>query len=280
MRKNRQEGCGAFMKQFKTIHYQIRSPKLRGMKKEMTAVFLSDLHNHEYGKDNQVLLNAVRDARPDIICITGDMPVGKASCSLEPAKRFVTKLPSVCPVYYANGNHEQRMKEHPEKYGQVYGPYKKSLLKSGVILLENEKKCIDLGGVPTDITGLEIPEDAYEKISHYRLSKSDLHTRIGRADKNHYQILLAHNPAFFPQYKEWGADLVLSGHLHGGIVRIPGIGGLISPQAVLFPKYSGELTVEGDQSIVVSKGLGTHTVNVRIFNPAEMIVLHFTGGQK
>ena len=67
-------------------------------------------------------------------------------------------------------------------------------------------------------------------------------------------------------YKEWGSDLILSGHLHGGCVRLPGIGGVITPQAFLFPKYSGEMTVEREQTIIVSKGLGTHTFNVRLFN--------------
>ena len=79
---------------------------------------------------------------------------------------------------------------------------------------------------------------------------------------------------YFEDYKEWGADLVLAGHLHGGVIRIPGIGGLISPQAVLIPKYSGELTKEDGSYMSLSKGLGTHTVNLRIFNPAELIVLH------
>ena len=72
-------------------------------------------------------------------------------------------------------------------------------------------------------------------------------------------------------YKAWGADLILSGHLHGGIVRIPGLGGVISPQAFLFPRYSGELTLEGDQTVIVSRGLGTHTIHLRLFNTPELV---------
>ena len=71
--------------------------------------------------------------------------------------------------------------------------------------------------------------------------------------------------------------MILSGHLHGGIIRVPGLGGVISPQMGLFPKYSGSLYREEDTRIVVSKGLGTHTVNIRLFNPAELIVLHVRG---
>ena len=101
--------------------------------------------------------------------------------------------------------------------------------------------------------------------------------RIGKADIAKYQILLAHNPIYTDTYLKWGADLVLSGHLHGGIVRIPGLGGVITPQFRLFPKYSGELTVKDGKSVVVSKGLGTHTIRIRFLNPADVIVLHFQG---
>ena len=79
------------------------------------------------------------------------------------------------------------------------------------------------------------------------------------------------------EYKKWGADLILSGHYHGGIVRIPGVTGVITPAFEIFPKYSGDFYREGDTNIVVSKGLGTHTVNVRFLNPAELIVLHLRG---
>ena len=85
---------------------------------------------------------------------------------------------------------------------------------------------------------------------------------------------MAHNPVYMEAYKKWGADLVLCGHLHGGIVRIPWLGGVISPQFRLFPKHSGELTKEGEQNMVVSKGLGTHTIKIRFLNMAEVIVLH------
>ena len=106
---------------------------------------------------------------------------------------------------------------------------------------------------------------------------AQIEERIGKADFSKYQILLAHNPIYTDTYLDWGADLVLSGHLHGGIVRLPGLGGMITPQFRLFPKYSGELTVKDQQSVVVSKGLGTHTIKIRFLNPAEIVVLHLQG---
>ena len=113
----------------------------------------------------------------------------------------------------------------------------------------------------------------YEKFKKHTVTPQDVRQCLGKADKGEYQILLAHNPAFFPAYKEWGADLTVSGHLHGGIIRIPGLGGVITPQFVLFPKYSGEMTVEGNQAIAVSRGLGTHTINLRFLNYAEVVVI-------
>ena len=96
-------------------------------------------------------------------------------------------------------------------------------------------------------------------------------------DPDKFSIVLDHQPQDYEAQAEAGVDLVLSGHLHGGIIRLPGIGGLITPQAIPFPKYSGEMTTEGEQTIIVSRGLGTHTINLRFLNEAEMIVIHLRG---
>ncbi|MFR8545685.1 MAG: metallophosphoesterase, partial [[Clostridium] scindens] len=108
------------------------------------------------------------------------------------------------------------------------------------------------------------------------MEEEEIESRVGTADSS-YQILLAHNPAYVAAYRKWGADLILSGHLHGGIVRIPGIGGVIAPDFTLFPKYSGDIYREEDATVVVSKGLGAHSVPIRLLNPAEMVVLVLNG---
>ena len=101
---------------------------------------------------------------------------------------------------------------------------------------------------------------------------------MGTPESDAYRILMVHQPDFAPVYLDWGADLVLSGHLHGGIVRIPGIGAVMSPQLRLFPKYSGgDYKEAGEKRVIVSKGLGTHTINLRLFNPAEMIAIRLKG---
>lgn len=264
---------------FKVRHYTVTSPKLKREMRERKLLFLSDLHNHKYGEHNEKLLDAVRRQKPDLILITGDMLVSRQGSRWEVAAEFVRQLPSICPVYYANGNHEQRMRENPEKYGDAYFAYKRELEACGVQFLINEKAVLSWDGNSVVITGLEVPDSCYSRKKRMRLGLREMERRVGKADERSYQILLVHQPDFMSVYKAWGGDLILSGHLHGGIIRVPGLGGVISPQMGLFPKYSGSLYREEDTSIVVSKGLGTHTVNIRLFNPAELIVLH-VGGER
>ena len=262
---------------FKVTHYDIQSDKFNKLTHEKKIVFLTDLHNNSYGKNNKKLLDAVKSQNPDLILIGGDMLVGKPEVSTKVAEDFLTKLTGICPVYYANGNHEQRMKIYPEKFGTKYQEYKTSVEQSGIEFLENEHIDLMFDACPIQIHGLEIPREGYKKFRKTNVSLEQIEERIGKADSSKYQILLAHNPIYADTYLEWGADLLLSGHLHGGIVRLPGLGGIITPQFRLFPKYSGELTVKDGKSVVVSKGIGTHTIKIRFLNPAEIVVLHLQG---
>ena len=256
----------------RTTVYKIASPKLMGLQEEKRIVFLSDLHNYSYGEENGRLFQAIISARPDLILIGGDMLVRKDGNSYEDTLRFLCRLPSICKVYYANGNHEQKLKERPEAYSQSYKDYQSRLCSAGIVFLENESVRIPWDGAGICITGLEIGLDGYRKFGRRPMEEEEIESRVGAADSS-YQILLAHNPAYVEAYRKWGADLILSGHLHGGIVRIPGIGGVIAPDLTLFPKYSGDIYREEDATVVVSKGLGAHSVPIRLLNPAEMVVL-------
>ena len=259
---------------FQITDYQIVSEKLSGIQKDARIVFLSDLHNRSYGGDNRVLIKKIQEIQPDLILVGGDMLVGKEESPWSAASDFVKELPKICPVYYANGNHEYRMKIYTEKYGDSFLRYRKTLKDSGVHFLENESSNIELYGEKIRISGLEIPRHFYSKFHKHDMKGKDVDALIGNSETDVYQILLAHNPTYCRAYKEWGADLILSGHLHGGVVRIPGIGGVISTQLELFPRYSGEMRKEGHCHIVVSKGLGTHSINLRLFNLPEIVVLH------
>ena len=255
---------------FKTVYYNIQVP---GIKDERRIVFLSDLHNHVYGENNSQLFEAIADEEPDLILIGGDMLVGKENEHYTQALEFVKQLPEICPVYYANGNHEQRMKECPDNYIASYVKYQDELKERGVSFLENSSVEFLWDNREVRITGLEIPLKCYTHFRRVKLTDEEINERIGEKNPMEYNILLAHNPGYMKNYLEWGADLILSGHLHGGIVRIPGVTGVIAPNFEIFPKYSGDIYQDGMSDIVVSKGLGTHTFNIRLFNPAEVVVL-------
>ncbi len=259
---------------FKVTHYDIKSEKLNKLNHERKIVFLSDLHNNRYGKNNEKLLDAVKEQNPDLILVGGDMLVGKANIPSKVAEDFVSKLTEICPVYYANGNHEQRMKVYPETFGTTFQEYKDRLIKSGVTFVENENVDFNWDGCQVKVYGLEIPVEFYKKFRKQTLPVDVVREQIGETEPNCYNILLAHNPTYTKTYLEWGADLILSGHFHGGVVRIPKLGGIITPQWHMFPKYSGELTKENEKYVVVSKGLGAHTLKIRFLNPAEIVVLH------
>lgn len=264
---------------FCVIHYKIQSPKLKDVKKR-TVILLSDLHNCSYGKDNEKLLKAIRKENPDMILIAGDMLIGKEGGSLDVARSFVEKLPAICETYYANGNHEQRMKSYSDRCGADFAEYKAYLKKANVHYLENEQAELKWDNRHVEIHGLEIPDSGYKKFQKVSLPENCLINSLGEADQSKYQILIAHNPVFMQEYLNWGADLIVSGHLHGGVARIPFWRGVITPQGGLFPKYSGELTKVGDASVVVSKGIGIHTIKFRFLNPAEIVVLHVGGTEE
>lgn len=260
---------------FKVKKYKLPALDSKQTEQGRKILFLSDLHNHIYGNDNDILFDAVQKENPDLILIGGDMLIGKHSVELDAASRFCKKLPEIAPVYYALGNHEQRMKRYPERYGTVIYDYMNELENSGIHFLKNDSVDIKLGSLFLRITGLDLPIDSYERSHQKQISKDYIERLVGAADKEVYQILLAHNPSHFKSYKEWGADLVLSGHLHGGVARIPGWRGVITPHFVLFPKYSGEMSIEEGHTIIVSKGLGTHTIKFRILNYPEIVVAEF-----
>lgn len=260
---------------FCITRYKVLSPKWNG-EKSGKIIFLSDLHNHEYGLHNKKLIDKIKMENPELILIGGDILVGKEDISYESAAKFVEAICKIAPVYYANGNHEQRMKEKPEKYGNAFVEYKKRLLDAGVCFLENESAEVELDGNKLSLTGLELRMEVYEKMKTHKVTKDDIAQKVGQANREEIQILLAHNPEYMEAYQAWGSDITLSGHLHGGLICLPNGKSVITPQFHLFPKHAGEMKVKGNQTAIVSRGLGTHTVNIRLFNPAELIVFQIS----
>lgn len=244
------------------------------IKRHVRAVVLADLHNRKYGKDNERLLNAIREQEPDMILIAGDMMTATPGKSFEPAVELLSEFVKEYPIYYGNGNHEQRAKLYPEVYGDMGERYGQALTELGIAPLVNAHSLLPEAGIA--IYGVELDRCFYKRLGACEMPEGYVEELLGKPQESAYKVLLAHNPDYFPSYAGWGADFVLSGHVHGGVARVPVLGkGVVSPGLRLFPKYDGGIFREGKATMLLSRGLGMHTIPFRVFNPAELWVVDF-----
>lgn len=235
-------------------------------------VMLSDLHDTDVTHDgNRRLLRSIESINPDFVILAGDMITSymQPSYNSDVAFDFLRELANRFTVYYGVGNHEQRYKAEPERFEGKYDKLVEFVQKLGIHFLSDSY--IDREEDKIRIYGFDIPIDNYRRAVKTYLPDGIINDRLGNPDEDKYNILIAHNPDFFDDYAAFGPDLVLSGHLHGGIVAIPGIGGVISPQLRLFPKYDFGTFTKGNTTMIVSRGIGWHTIPVRIFNKAEIV---------
>lgn len=253
---------------FILMPYKIESSKI---KKNATVVLLADLHNKSFGKRNEKLRKAIEESNPDMIMIAGDMLTSKDSSSYKNAAELLEMLQEKWPIYYANGNHEQKVKNNPKTFANAYEIYTGQIQKGNLCMLSNES--VYLPEYNINISGIEIERKFFKRIRKPVMALADMERMVGKADKDAFQILLAHNPEYFETYGAWGAELTLSGHIHGGIMKLPYLGGVISPSFRLFPKYDGGLFEKNGKKMILSRGLGTHTLPVRIFNPGELVII-------
>ena len=257
---------------FVVVRYQIKNNKIKG---KFRAVVLADLHDKQYGKDNQLLLSEIDKLQPDGIWIAGDIPTAVPGRKPDRALYFLEALGTKYPICYGNGNHEQRIKLYPETYGDMAEEYAKGLEKAGISPLVNESH--EVKDRNLIVFGVEIEREYYKRFAPLSMDASYLEGLLGKADSKAFNVLLAHNPDYFDAYVSWGADLVLSGHVHGGMVRIPGWKGVVSPAVRLFPKYDGGMFKKEHSTMILSRGLGMHTIPIRLFNPAEIVVVELEG---
>lgn len=259
-----------------TNRFVVRKYSLQSSKIQTPGrfVMLSDLHGKSFGRDNKRLLEAIDRIAPDGICIAGDMITAVPGKDFEQTVRFIRKLADRYPIYYGSGNHEYRMAVYPKKYGDMSERFEKAIRHQGIVRLHNGKH--ELKALNISVCGVEIDKEFYRKFHAPVMTKKYLENKLGEPEGDKYNILIAHNPAYFPVYAQYGADLVLSGHVHGGIARLPFLGGVISPALRLFPKYDGGIFWEGKSAMIVGRGLGTHTIPVRFFNPGELIEIVIT----
>lgn len=260
-----------------TEEYWIASEKIHGQGK--TIVFLTDLHNKEFGEENSRLLETVRKVKPDAVLFGGDGMVAKRGNSdVRIPLALLTELAKEFPVYCGNGNHESRMLWKSEIYGEAYENYRTALENAGIRYLSNETADLDSD---IRIYGLDLPKSAYLPRSG-EIPEGLLKETLGEPDPEKFCLLLAHSPLFFEEYAAWGADLALSGHFHGGTIRLPLVGGVMTPQYQFFyPRCAGyfELPGKGREKsrMIVGRGLGTHSINIRLNDKPQVVVVRLCG---
>ncbi len=237
-------------------------------------VFLTDIHDKEFGQGNHRLIDAVGEIKPQAILIGGDTMTAKSGrADLKFTEALIAALTRTAPVFYANGNHEQRIEREKENYPGVYEAFCELLKKYGVVYLSDSSACID---DEVRVSGLNLDEIYYKNFSTPILPVDEITSQLGKADESRYQILLAHSPLFFDSYAEWGADLTLAGHFHGGTIRIPKLGGVMTPQFQFFSPYCAGTFRKEDKVMIVGRGLGTHSVNIRLGDKPQVCVLEIS----
>jgi predicted MPP superfamily phosphohydrolase len=260
-------------KHLEITQYTIRSKHIPKEFDGVRLVMLADLHNNKYGKDNKKLIEKVKEAKPDYILVAGDMVVSSEPDNLEIPYKLLSVLAEDYPIYYGLGNHEQRLLPDGTGRFKNYAEYKSRLTDLGVKFLENERITILRQGKEIAVTGLVIGMDYFKKTKLPEMTLEYIQNLVGIPENKWYNILIAHNPVYFKLYEEWGANLIVSGHLHGGIIRLPGLGGVISPQYKFMPKYDAGMFKSQDAVMLVSRGLGLHTIKLRINNKPELMVI-------
>ncbi len=226
---------------------------------------VSDLHNAEFGDENEKLLGILSDSKPDLIVITGDL-VDSRRTDMDVALHFAEEAVKIAPTYYVSGNHESRITN--------YGELKEGLVSVGVTVLEDEAVNLNQNGETVTLIGLSDPNfairsDALDEPS--AMVSAKLNGLL--ESENGYTILLSHRPELFETYVSCGVDLVFSGHAHGGQFRLPFIGGLVAPNQGLFPKYDAGLYTDAKTNMVVSRGVGNSIIPFRFNNRPEVVLV-------
>ncbi|NLZ92502.1 MAG: metallophosphoesterase [Firmicutes bacterium] len=245
--------------------YEYTNPKLPAAFNNFTIAHVSDLHNKDFhGK----LIDKIKQQNPEMIVITGDL-IDRRSTNIEIAEKFIQAVVKIAPTYYVSGNHEQ--------LSDVYNTLKRKLQVLNVNVMDNAYEVINKNGSRIGLLGVADPavqqsEESYLWDNSTSYVEAELKDLLDDIDTS-FNILLSHRPELFNLYRDLQADLVFSGHAHGGQIRMPFIGGLAAPNQGLFPKYTAGVYSSGATSMVVSRGLGNSIFPLRVFNRPELVVV-------
>ena len=247
-------------------HYRVRfyQESSEKVSRNIRLAIISDLHNREYGKDNEMLISDLQALKPDLILFLGDMVIRNVD-DYQPMLKLVSALTTVAPCYGVLGNHESE---------RIYSGNDKALPEAfenaGLKLLRNSQEIIRIGEDTVQLIGVEGTAYGFETYGGREFMDK---TEIGSAS---YCILMTHIPILFKTaLSEYDFDLGLAGHVHGGIVRVPFLGGLYSDEEGFFPQFSaGKYTLDRQQTLIISAGLGdSKAFPPRINNIPELLVI-------
>jgi len=247
--------------------YDIENEKIDKNLDGIKILQLSDLHNRVFGRNSEKLIKKIDEVAPNFIVITGDL-FDKNSKGITNMLKLVKLIASKYSCYYVVGNHELRLGQAKFKYALV------ELKKLGVVILNNEHKALSenvkLYGIGYNLKTNLSQDFKYQYKEE--ITKDDIEREVGELDTAKLNILLAHTPFSFEAYSETGFDLIFSGHVHGGIIRVPFLGGMLSPQRKFFPKYSEGIYTKGNSQMIVSRGLGYGGIKFRMFNISCLLI--------
>ena len=251
---------------------EIRDEKIPAAFDGFVLCQVSDVHNEARGEGNAALLRALREAAPDLICITGDF-LDSRRTDLDFALELAGQLAEIAPAVYVTGNHEARRMD--------LSALEAGLAARGVQVLRDDWMPLARGGEEIALLGLDDPGfsagEGWTLSEGLDQTQARLSALLAQAG-DRFSLVLSHRPELLPAYAEAGADLVLSGHAHGGQVRLPGIGGLFAPGQGILPRLTSGVHARGETRLVVSRGLGNSAFPLRVFNPPEIVTVTLRAG--
>lgn len=271
--------CSYQNRHLETTYYTYKAEQLGADLEGYRIVQISDLHNVKFGKNNQKLVDRIRECEPDMIVLTGDL-VDSNHTNVDRAVQFVDEIVKICPVYYVTGNHEYWLEK------SEYDELMDGLVSAGVVILDNQVVEISRGDAKFRLVGLDdrsLADGTLEALlSDESIRNNQAEQKEEIADnedsgEKELTVVLAHEPQYLARYAGTGVDLVLSGHAHGGQFRLPFVGGIVAPDQGFPPEYTaGEYYMNGTE-MIVSRGLGNSVIPVRLFNYPEIVCVDLVG---
>lgn len=244
-----------------TTEYSVQSENVPAAFAGKRIVQVSDLHNAEFGNQQQSLLDKVEAANPDAIFITGDL-IDSDRYDLERSLAAVDGLVEMSEVYYVIGNHEVSSNRLDDEIVPALEERGVQVLRNRSVMWEQDGEAIQIAGIDDPLMDIYLHEEEFTRNSIAQAGLNDAFT-----------LLLAHRPEQLETYASEGIDVVFAGHAHGGQIRIPGLGGLIAPGQGWFPSMTEGVFESGDTQLVLSRGLGNSGFPLRVFNLPEIVVV-------